>query len=143
MLSAQRGTIVPVIWLWVVFFVIVIGAAAVIIAGRDDELADVYDDRPDSTLPSGRGLTSDDLDQVRFSTGLRGYRMDEVDSFIARVKADLLARETVEAGEVAAEQARDEGTAADDGTSDQQRTDVSEQPADEPARPDDDDPRPP
>lgn len=85
------------IWVWVVVAVLVVGVAAVLIAGRDDEMAEVYDDRPDVSLPAGRPLTAADLDGLRFSTGLRGYRMDEVDAFIARVKADLISREAHEA----------------------------------------------
>jgi DivIVA domain-containing protein len=88
-----------VIWVWVVVAVVVIGAVAVLIAGRDDEMAEVYDDRPDVPFPTGRPLTAEDLDELRFSTGVRGYRMDEVDAFIARVKADLIGRES--AGESA------------------------------------------
>ena len=84
------------IWVWVVVAVLVVGVAAVLVAGRDDEMADVYDDRPDVSLPAGRPMTAADLDGLRFSTGLRGYRMDEVDAFIARVKADLISRETHE-----------------------------------------------
>jgi DivIVA domain-containing protein len=84
---------VAVIWLWVVVAVVVIGAVAVLVAGRDDEMAEVYDDRPDVPFPTGRPLASADLDQLRFSTGFRGYRMDEVDAFVDRIKADLISRE--------------------------------------------------
>jgi DivIVA domain-containing protein len=82
-----------VIWLWVVALVVVIGAAAVLAAGRDTSMAEAYDDRPDRTVPTGRPLTADDLAEVRFSTAVRGYRMDEVDAFIDRLRADLIARE--------------------------------------------------
>jgi DivIVA domain-containing protein len=58
----------------------------------------VYDDRPDATVPTGRPLTADDLSEIRFSTATRGYRMDEVDAFIARLQADLLAREQSQPG---------------------------------------------
>ncbi len=78
------------IWVWVVVCVLVVGAAAVVVAGRDHEMAEVYDDRPDVPIPTGRALTATDLDELRFSTGLRGYRMDEVDAFVARVRAELL-----------------------------------------------------
>jgi len=100
------------VWIWVVLIVLILGAAVVIAVGRDDAMADVYDDRPDVSLPAGRSLTSDDLDNVRFSTGVRGYRMDEVDAFVARVTADLIARE-----QRAAEEAeRTEAEAATDPT---------------------------
>jgi DivIVA domain-containing protein len=84
-----------VIWVWVVVTVVLVGAVAVVVAGREDGMAEVYDDRPDVSFPVGRPLTPSDLDHLRFSTGVRGYRMDEVDAFVARVKADLLAREEI------------------------------------------------
>ncbi|MEP6665937.1 MAG: DivIVA domain-containing protein [Nocardioidaceae bacterium] len=81
------------IWLWVVVLVAVLGTVAILAAGRDDAMGEVYEDRPDRGIPSGRPLTSDDLDVVRFTTAVRGYRMDEVDAFIDRLRADLMARE--------------------------------------------------
>ena len=95
-MARPRGTIGPVVWLWVLVVVVLIGAVAVLLAGSEDSMAEVYDDRPDRTVPIGRPLHSDDLLDVRFSTAVRGYRMDEVDAFLARVRADLLARETRE-----------------------------------------------
>jgi DivIVA domain-containing protein len=80
-------------WLWVLVLVVIIGAIAVVVAGRGDDMAEVYDDRPDVTLPTDRQLTADDVADVRFSTGVRGYRMDEVDAFVARVQQDLLERQ--------------------------------------------------
>jgi DivIVA domain-containing protein len=82
-----------VIWLWVVVLVVVLGAVAILAAGRDDAMGEVYDDRPDRGIPTGRPLTADDLDAVRLSTAVRGYRMDEVDALIDRLRADLIARE--------------------------------------------------
>lgn len=79
------------IWLWVVALVLVIGASAVIIAGRGDAMTDVYEDRPDLTLDRG-WLTADDVAKVRFTTAVRGYRMDEVDAFVERLEAELRAR---------------------------------------------------
>jgi DivIVA domain-containing protein len=81
-------------WLWVVAAVVMIGTVTVLIAGSGSTLADVYDDRPDSAVPTGRPLTADDLGKVRFSTALRGYRMDEVDALVDRLRADLLSRES-------------------------------------------------
>jgi DivIVA domain-containing protein len=83
-----------VVWLWVLVIVVLIGALAVLLVGSGDSMAEVYDDRPDRTVPIGRPLHSDDLLDVRFSTAVRGYRMDEVDALLARVRADLLARES-------------------------------------------------
>ncbi len=89
----KRGTIGAVIWLWVLVLVIVIGAVAVLASRRDQPMSEASEDRPDRAVPTGRALTSDDLDAVRFTTALRGYRMDEVDALIDQVRADLLARE--------------------------------------------------
>ena len=80
-------------WFWVVVIVVVIGAVVVISVGRDDNMSEVYDDRPDLGVPAGRPLTADDLRQLKFSTAVRGYRMDEVDALIARIQADLVNRE--------------------------------------------------
>lgn len=80
-------------WFWVVVLVLIIGGIAVLAAGRDDTMTEVYDDRPDATVPAGRLLTAEDLAAVRFSTALRGYRMDEVDALLDRLQADLRARE--------------------------------------------------
>lgn len=86
-----------VIWLWVVVIVAVVGGLSVVLLGRVEAMAEVYDDRPDSTVPTGRPLTAADLRDVRFSTGVRGYRMDEVDALLSRLQADLLARERLDA----------------------------------------------
>ncbi|MEJ7707823.1 MAG: DivIVA domain-containing protein [Nocardioidaceae bacterium] len=71
----------------------VAGVLAVVLVDRVEPMADVYDDRPDVTIPTGRPLTADDLQAVRFSTAVRGYRMDEVDALMSRLQADLLNRE--------------------------------------------------
>jgi DivIVA domain-containing protein len=80
-------------WLWVVGIVAVVGAVTVVAVGSGAALSEVYDDRPDRTIPVGRPLRAEDLQEVTFTTALRGYRMDEVDALLARVRADLLARE--------------------------------------------------
>ncbi|MGH3501451.1 MAG: DivIVA domain-containing protein, partial [Nocardioidaceae bacterium] len=85
-------------WFWVIVLVAIIGAVAMIAAGRGDSMAPVYDDRPDAVIPTGRPLTAADVRSVRLSTGLRGYRMDEVDTLIERFEADLLSRESRERG---------------------------------------------
>lgn len=82
-----------VLWFWVIVLVALIGAIAVVAAGRGDSMAEVYDDRPDAALPAGRALTADDLRSVRLNTGVRGYRMDEVDALLARLEAELIERE--------------------------------------------------
>ncbi len=82
------------VWFWVIVLIAIVGAIVVVVAGRGGEMADVYDDRPDATLPAGRPLTADDIRSVQLGTGFRGYRMDEVDALLQRIEADLLDRET-------------------------------------------------
>ncbi len=89
-----------VLWFWVIVLVAIIGAIAVVAAGRGGSMADVYDDRPDASLPSGRPLTADDLRKLRLNTGVRGYRMDEVDALLDRLQAEMLSRETDEVRDV-------------------------------------------
>jgi DivIVA domain-containing protein len=55
---------------------------------------------PALQLPSDR-FTGADLDRLRFSTGLRGYRMDVVDEVLDRLSAELRARDA-EVGELRA-----------------------------------------
>jgi DivIVA domain-containing protein len=67
----------------------VIGLVAAVAAGR---IGGGLDD-PASSLP-GRGLppgpfSLEDVDRVRFSPALRGYRMDEVDDVIDRLVDEL------------------------------------------------------
>jgi DivIVA domain-containing protein len=82
-------------WVWVVVIVALTGGVVAVAVGRGSAMSEVYDDRPDAAVPSGRPLTSDDLRDVRFSTAVRGYRMDEVDALIARLRADMIARESI------------------------------------------------
>ncbi len=51
-------------------------------------MPDVYDDRPDARVPAGE-LSGDDLRRVRFSLGVRGYRMSEVDTLLSRLADQL------------------------------------------------------
>lgn len=63
------------------------------VATRDDPLlADAPPDRPDLLLPDPP-LTSSDVEGVRFSLALRGYRMDEVDAVLDRLAAELTDRD--------------------------------------------------
>jgi DivIVA domain-containing protein len=107
-----------VLWFWVVVLVAIIGAVAVVAAGRGGSMADVYDDRPDASLPTGRPLTAEDLRTLRLNTGVRGYRMDEVDALLERLQAEMLSREadevrvlqrSEEVPDIAPEPAPDEG----------------------------------
>jgi DivIVA domain-containing protein len=81
------------IWLFALLAVVVMGVTAVVATGRGGEMAEVFDDRPDSRVPAQRPLTAADLEQVRFTTALRGYRMADVDALLDRLAAELAERE--------------------------------------------------
>jgi DivIVA domain-containing protein len=73
--------------------VVLIGIAAltgvaVILGMADSPLAPAPIDRLDDGLPDRR-LTSHDVGGLRFRTGLRGYRMDEVDRALDRLRDAL------------------------------------------------------
>lgn len=88
----KRGTIGGVIWFLALLVVLIIGATAVVASGRGGAMASSHPDRPDALVPR-RDLTAQDLRQVRFSVGFRGYRMDEVDSLLQRLTMQLEAAE--------------------------------------------------
>lgn len=76
-------------WVFAIVVVVVLGGVAVVAAGRGEPMAPAYDDRPDALVPAGRPLTAADLQRVRFSVALRGYRMSEVDALLTRLGAEL------------------------------------------------------
>jgi DivIVA domain-containing protein len=76
-------------WFFAVLVVLVLGAVAVVAAGRGGTMAEVHDDRPDVRVQADGPLTAQDLRRVRFSTALRGYRMSEVDVLLDRLAAEL------------------------------------------------------
>jgi DivIVA domain-containing protein len=78
-----------VTWFFAILVVLAMGGVAVVASGRGGSLPEEYDDRPDVRVPATGPLTSDDVRGVRFSLGLRGYRMSEVDALLARVAAQL------------------------------------------------------
>lgn len=75
-------------WFFAILVVLALGGVAVVASGYGAPLARVHPDRPDVRVPSGR-LSGADLRQVRFSTAVRGYRMDEVDALLSRLAAQL------------------------------------------------------
>jgi DivIVA domain-containing protein len=79
-------------WLFALVVVAVLGATAVVAAGRGGSMSEVHDDRPDAVVPADRPLTATDLRVVRFGTALRGYRMAEVDALLERLAAELESR---------------------------------------------------
>ncbi len=77
----------------IVSIIMVAGLAIAVILGRFGH-AGLQMDPPVSSaggwLPPQQGeLTSEDLDDVRFDVVLRGYRMDQVDALLARMRAEL------------------------------------------------------
>ena len=83
-------------WFFAVLIVLALGGIALVAAGRGAPLAEVYDDRPDSSVPAEGPLSADDLRRVRFSLGFRGYRMSEVDALLDRLASE---REQAERGD--------------------------------------------
>ncbi len=80
-------------WFFAILVVLALGGVALVASGWGAPLAEVYDDRPDATVQSGRDLTGDDLRRVRFGLAVRGYRMSEVDALLERLAAELEACE--------------------------------------------------
>lgn len=76
-------------WFFAVLIIAAIGAIAVVAAGEGAPLAPEYRDGHDVVVPLGRPLTGADLRAIRFNTGLRGYRADEVDALLTRLAAEL------------------------------------------------------
>lgn len=76
-------------WFFAVLVVLVMGAVAVVAAGRGGSMGPAYDDRADVTVPADRRITGDDLRGLRFNTALRGYRAGEVDALLERLATQL------------------------------------------------------
>ena len=79
-------------WFFAVLIVLVLGAVAVVAAGRGASMGPAYDDRADVALSGDRPVTGDDLRALRFNTAVRGYRASEVDALIDLLAAQLDAR---------------------------------------------------
>ncbi len=67
---------------------IIFGVAA-LITGSDPGMGDVDPQVRAVPLPEDRKLEETDLAQLRFDSGMRGYRPDQVDAAIDRVSADV------------------------------------------------------
>jgi DivIVA domain-containing protein len=70
---------------------------AVVLAMTEGPMSDEPVDRVDSGLPDpgqpDRALTAGDIDGLRFRVGLRGYRMDDVDDALDRIRSEMAAGE--------------------------------------------------
>ena len=78
--------------LWLLLILAVIGVVGVVASGYGGAMSTPEPDRPPLGLPSGP-LHPEDLDAVRFGTAVRGYRMDQVDLVLDRLRAELAARD--------------------------------------------------
>jgi DivIVA domain-containing protein len=85
-------------WFFALLIVAVMGITALVAAGRFGSMAEVYDDRPDSSVQADGPLTARDLEEVRFTTAVRGYRMSEVDALLDRLARELREREAGDRG---------------------------------------------
>jgi len=68
-------------------------ATVLVAAGRGDGVSPAESSRRRLVLPAERPLELADLDAVRMGVGLRGYRMDEVDELLDRIKLELAERD--------------------------------------------------
>src|SRR5438046_6743524 len=85
----------------------VLAAVGVVVAGRGGTMSAVVPDAQDTRVPP-RGVVMDpaDIDALRFGLAFRGYRMDQVDEALDRLKAELRIRDekiTALTAELAAE----------------------------------------
>ncbi|MEU1247807.1 DivIVA domain-containing protein [Micromonospora arida] len=67
----------------------VIFGVTVLVSGRDPGLVPTEPDSQAVALPGTRPLRESDVGAVRFDTGLRGYRMDQVDQAMRRAAYDI------------------------------------------------------
>lgn len=70
--------------------VLVVGVFALLLTKQlpYDPMAPATSTTPDPGLPDGR-LSAEDVDLVRFDTALRGYRMDQVDEVLDRLRVRI------------------------------------------------------
>ncbi len=79
--------------LYVLLGALVVGAVAfgvaVLVTGTDQGLAAEVPEGSSVPLPGHRPLAEHDFQALRFDTGLRGYRMSQVDSALRRAAYDV------------------------------------------------------
>jgi DivIVA domain-containing protein len=79
--------------LYVLLGALVVGAVAfgvaVLVTGADPGLAAEVPEGSSVPLPGHRPLAEQDFQALRFDTGLRGYRMSQVDSALRRAAYDV------------------------------------------------------
>ena len=82
------GTVLLVLVVVLVIAGLVYGVVT-LLAGDDPGLSPADPDGRARPLPNNRSLTEYDLKAVRFDTGLRGYRMGQVDRVLRRTAYDI------------------------------------------------------
>lgn len=76
-------------WFLAALIVLIIGAVAVVAAGKGEGLRPAEEDVPAVEFPQGRAITAEDLRALRLNTAVRGYRMAEVDALLDRIADQL------------------------------------------------------
>jgi DivIVA domain-containing protein len=82
-----------VFWLLLAVVAVVVFAVTAVALGVGGSLPEAYPDRPDLALPADRLMTSHDLEALRFTVAFRGYRMDEVDVVLNRLRNEIARRD--------------------------------------------------
>lgn len=100
-------------WVFAAVVVLALGAIAVVASGVGAPMDQVRPDRPGHHWQPG-AITASDLRRARFSTAVRGYRMDEVDALLAALAQQLEAAEASGGGTAAPGAGAGEGTGGDD-----------------------------
>ncbi|HNV15356.1 MAG TPA: DivIVA domain-containing protein, partial [Dermatophilaceae bacterium] len=92
-------------WIALVVAVVLVGLTVAAIFGRvDGSLVDPTSSLSYAPLPDGP-LSPDDVQGLRLDTGLRGYRMEQVDEVIDRLTAEItVLRDQIDAATTAAYQ---------------------------------------
>lgn len=103
-------------WIALIVAVVLVAVTVAAVLGRvDGSLAEPTRALSYIPLPIDR-LTVDDLQALRLDTGLRGYRMEQVDEVIDRLAGEIAALREELAGVRAAQPAPDATAAAPDAT---------------------------
>lgn len=77
----------------IIALAVVVAAVALAVLGDGGPLRDAEPDRVDDRLPADRPVARGDIDVLRLPTGVRGYRMLDVDEVLDRLGAELAERD--------------------------------------------------
>lgn len=77
-------------WFFVLCAAVAAAAVVALVIGRvDGTMGEPTSSLAHQRLPDDRALTDDDIAAVRFDVGVRGYRMDQVDDLVDRLRDEL------------------------------------------------------